>query len=34
VSRHASTNIWTATRFLDVEISALEGEVVTFRADI
>ncbi|HII07703.1 MAG TPA: RNA 3'-terminal phosphate cyclase, partial [Methanotrichaceae archaeon] len=34
ISRHASTNIWTVTRFLDVDISAEEGEVATFRADI
>jgi RNA 3'-terminal phosphate cyclase (ATP) len=34
VSRHASTNIWTATRFLDVEISVEEGEVATFRAEV
>ncbi len=34
ISRHASTNIWTATRFLDVEISAEVGEVATFRADL
>jgi RNA 3'-terminal phosphate cyclase (ATP) len=34
ISKHASTNIWTATRFLDVEISAEEGEIATFRADI
>ncbi|WP_333642009.1 RNA 3'-terminal phosphate cyclase, partial [Mesotoga prima] len=33
VTRHAATNIWTATRFLDVEISVDEGEVATFRAD-
>lgn len=33
VTRHASTNIWTATRFLDVEISVDEGELATFRAD-
>jgi len=34
ISRHTSTNIWTATRFLDVEISAEEGEVATVRADL
>jgi len=34
VSRHASTNIWTVTRFLDVEISAEVGEVATFWADL
>ncbi len=34
ISRHASTNIWTVTRFLDVEISAEMGEVATFRADL
>jgi len=34
VSRHASTNIWTATRFLDVEIYAEVGEVATFRANL
>ena len=34
VSRHASTNIWTATRFLEVDISAEKGEVATFRADL
>ncbi len=34
VSRHASTNIWTATRFLDVDISIELGEVATFRADL
>ncbi len=37
VSKHASTNVWTAARFLDVEISVDEavdeGEVATFRAD-
>lgn len=33
VSSHASTNIWTAKQFLDVEISAEEGEVAAFRAD-
>jgi RNA 3'-terminal phosphate cyclase (ATP) len=33
VSSHALTNIWTAQRFLDVEISVEEGEVATFRAD-
>lgn len=32
-SSHASTNIWTARKFLDIEISAEEGEVATFRAD-
>jgi RNA 3'-terminal phosphate cyclase (ATP) len=32
-SRHASTNIWTVSRFLDVEISAEGGDVATFRAD-
>jgi len=34
VSKHASTNIWTATRFLDVDVSIELGEVVTFRADV
>jgi RNA 3'-terminal phosphate cyclase (ATP) len=34
VSRHASTNIWTATRFLDVDISVELGEVATFRAEV
>ncbi len=34
ISRHASTNIWTASRFLDTEISAEEGEVATFRAEL
>lgn len=34
VSKHASTNIWTATRFLDVDISVELGEVATFRADV
>ncbi|MCR3884094.1 RNA 3'-terminal phosphate cyclase [Methanotrichaceae archaeon M04Ac] len=33
VSSHASTNIWTAQRFLDVNISVEEGEVAIFRAD-
>lgn len=34
ISRHASTNIWTATRFLDVDVSVELGEVATFRADV
>jgi RNA 3'-terminal phosphate cyclase (ATP) len=33
VSSHASTNIWTAKKFLDVEIFVEEGDVTTFRAD-
>jgi RNA 3'-terminal phosphate cyclase (ATP) len=34
VSKHASTNIRTATRFLDVDINVELGEVATFRADL
>jgi RNA 3'-terminal phosphate cyclase (ATP) len=34
VSKHASTNIWTATQFLDVDVSVELGEVATFRTDV
>jgi RNA 3'-terminal phosphate cyclase (ATP) len=34
VTSHASTNIWTASRFLDRVISVTEGDVATFRADL
>ena len=34
VTSHASTNIWTASRFLEAEIFVDEGDVATFRSDL
>jgi len=34
ISRHTRTNIWTATRFLDVDISIAENDLFTVQADL
>ena len=33
ISRHTRTNIWTVSHFSDVEISVVEGDVVTIQAE-